>query len=73
MWRLLLFIVTVVVAAAAMAWVADKPGTLTLTWLGYEIETSIMIAGLAISVLTLILMLAWSFARYLLSRPAVWG
>ncbi|MHA1165319.1 MAG: heme biosynthesis protein HemY [Alphaproteobacteria bacterium] len=73
MWRLLLFIVTVVVAAAAMAWVADKPGTLTLTWLGYEIETSILIAGLAISVLTLILLLAWSFARYLLSRPAVWG
>ena len=73
MWRLLLFIVTVVVAAAAAAWVADKPGTLTLEWLGYEIETSILIAGLALSVLTLVLMLLWSFARYVLSRPAVWS
>ncbi len=73
MWRLLLFIVTIVVAAAAVAWVADKPGTLTLEWLGYEIETSILIAGLAISILTLILMLLWSFARYVFSRPAVWS
>ncbi|MHA1164621.1 MAG: heme biosynthesis protein HemY [Alphaproteobacteria bacterium] len=73
MWRLLLFIVTVVVAAATMAWVADKPGTLTVEWLGYEVETSILIAGLALSVLTLALMLLWSFARYMLSRPAVWS
>ena len=73
MWRVLLFIVTVVVAAAALAWVADKPGLITLEWLGYEIETSILVAGLALSVLTLILMLLWSLARYLLSRPEVWS
>lgn len=72
MWRLLVFVLTVAVAAAALGWVADKPGSLTLEWLGYQVETSILVAGFALGVLTLAIVLLWSLARYLLTRPAVW-
>jgi HemY protein len=73
MWRLLLFMIAVVAAAAGVAWVADKPGLLTLEWLGYEIETSILIAGLALAGLTLVMVALWSLVRYLLTRPAAWA
>ncbi len=71
MLRLTIFVVMVGVAAVALAWVADKPGTLTLEWLGYQIETSVFVAGLMLGGIILAAVALWSALRYLLTRPAV--
>ncbi len=70
MWRLTLFVLVTGVAAVGLAWVADKPGALTVEWLGYQLETSVFAAGLALAVALLSVLLMWSLLRYVLSRPA---
>ncbi len=71
MLRLILFVLVVGAAAVGLAWVADKPGTLSVEWLGYELETSVFIAGLMLGAMMLVILALWSALRYLLSRPAV--
>jgi HemY protein len=39
MIRLVLFLVSVAVIAAGFVWVADRPGDVAITWMGYRIET----------------------------------
>ena len=46
LWRFLLL----VLLAAGFAWLADRPGTLTIRWLGREIQMS-FIAGVVMAVL----------------------
>ncbi len=48
MIRILLFTLAVVAAAAGLAWFADRPGAITVEWLGYQVETTAFVATLAI-------------------------
>jgi len=70
MIRVLLFTLAVVAAAAGFAWFADRPGTVTIQWLGYQIETTAFAATLALGALVVLLILLWTLLRYLLTRPA---
>jgi len=70
MIRVLLFTLAVVAAAAGLAWLADRPGTVTIQWLGYQIETTAFVATLALGALVVLLMLLWTLLRYLFTRPA---
>jgi HemY protein len=70
MIRILLFTLGVVAAALGIAWLADRPGSITVEWLGYQIETSALVGILAVVALVVLLMLLWSLLRYVLSRPA---
>ncbi len=70
MVRVLLFVLIVVAAALGFAWLADRPGTITIEWLGYHIETSAFVGALAIIGLLTILMLIVALLRYLVTRPA---
>ncbi len=70
MIRVLFFILCVVAAALGLAWFADRPGTITVEWLGYQIETSAFVGALAIVALVVILILLWAVLRYLVTRPA---
>jgi HemY protein len=69
MIRIVLFLAAVTVIAAGFAWIADRPGEVAITWLGYRIETSVMVAAFAIAVLVLIFALLWSIMRILLRSP----
>ena len=60
----------VVAAAVGLAWFADRPGTVTIEWLGYQIETSALVGALAIAALVALLILLWAVLRYLFTRPA---
>ena len=65
LWRFLLL----VLLAAGFAWLADRPGTLTIRWLGREIEMSV-IAGLAAAVLAVVAVwFLWSLFRRLWASP----
>jgi HemY protein len=70
MIRILIFTLGVVAAAIGLAWLADRPGTVTVEWLGYQVETSAFVATLAVIGLVVLLMLIWALLRYLLTRPA---
>ena len=70
MIRILLFTLCVLAVAAGLAWFADRPGTVTVEWLGYQIETSAFVGALAIVAVVVLLILLWAALRYLLTRPA---
>ena len=46
MLRIVLFLVTAALLALGIAWFADRPGEVIINWLGYRIETSVLVAGL---------------------------
>src|SRR5581483_5689627 len=69
MIRVVTFLLAVAVLAAGFAWLADRPGEVAVTWLGYRLETSVLVTGLALIVLVIALMLAIAFVRGILRSP----
>lgn len=69
MIRIVLFLLSVSVIAAGFAWVADRPGEVAITWMGYRVETPVMVAAFAVAVLVLFIMLLWSVVRAILRAP----
>ena len=70
MIRVLVFVIGVIAAALSLAWLADRPGAITIEGLGYEIKTSAFVGALVLAALVTVLILAWALLRYLFSRPA---
>jgi HemY protein len=69
MIRVVLFLISLALIALGFAWLADRPGEVAVTWLGYRIETSVMVAGLAVGMLVLAILLLWSIIRGVLRSP----
>lgn len=69
MTRTILFLASVAVVAAGVAWIADRPGEVSITWMGYRIETSMMVGAFAVAVLVLIALFLWSIVRAILHSP----
>ncbi|WP_230530485.1 heme biosynthesis protein HemY [Microvirga roseola] len=70
MWRALLFIALLCIAAFGAVWLADRPGTVLITFGGYEIQTSVAVAAIAFAGLALLLALLWSAVSGLLRLPS---
>jgi HemY protein len=70
MIRILLFTLAVLAAAIGLAWFADRPGAITVEWLGYQIETTAVVGTLAVVALVGLLILLWALLSYLFTRPA---
>lgn len=70
MTRILFFILAVVAVALGLAWLADRPGTVTVEWLGYQIETSAFVAALGVIALVCLVILVVALLRYVWTRPA---
>src|SRR5665648_949539 len=70
MIRILLFVLLIVAAALSLAWLAARPGTVAIEWLGYQIETSAFVAALVMAVLVSLFILAFALLRYVWTRPA---
>lgn len=69
MIRVFIFLIGVLALGAGLAWLADRPGEMILTWQGYEIRTSAMAAMLALLAITAALMFMWSLYRFILDGP----
>ena len=69
MIRVAVFLVCVGVLALGIAWFADRPGEVAVTWLGYRIETSLMVALSALVAVVAAAIAAWSLLRFLLRSP----
>jgi HemY protein len=69
MVRVILFLALVALLALGAAWIADRPGDVTITWLGYRIETSLMVAAAVLVAVVGLALLIWSLLRTLLRSP----
>ena len=69
MIRLFVFVLLVLAAASGFAWLADRPGMLTILWQGQQIEMSLMVA-VSLFVITFIAVLfLWWLVRSLWTSP----
>lgn len=73
MTRLVLFLLGVVAVAAGLSWLADQPGTIMVSWPGYDMETSIFRAAVIAALLIGALIFLWSIARQVWQSPAAVG
>ena len=69
MYRIILFLALIALAAAGAAWIADQTGDVVLSSGGWRIETSLPVFALALGVIVVAAMLAWSILRGLWRTP----
>ncbi len=69
MIRILSFVIFVFLLAAGFAWLADRPGELSVTWQGMQYQVTLLVAVTAIVVLIALVMLAWWLIRTLYRSP----
>ena len=69
MYRIILFLVLIALAAAGAAWVADQSGDVALSWGGWRVHTSLPVFALALGATIVAAMLAWSILRGLWRTP----
>ncbi len=73
MLRLIGFLVAVALVAGGLAWLADRPGELSIDWQGYVIETSVFRAIVLLFALVVAALVIWSLVRNVWQSPAVVG
>jgi HemY protein len=73
MIRVLVYVALVFVAAAGFAWLAERPGNLLLTWQGYEIRTSLMVAAAAAAIVIAAIALLGAIVRAIVNTPGALG
>ncbi len=66
MVRILIFLFVIAVAALSLGILLEQPGSLSLTWFGYHIDTSPVVG---LSVVALCAIAIWSLVRFLFSIP----
>ena len=71
MIRLLTFLILLAAAAAGFAWVADRPGEVSVIWLGQQYETSVAVALLGILLAAIAFTIFWGFLRFVLRIPSL--
>jgi HemY protein len=69
MYRIILFLLLIALAAAGAAWVADQTGDVTFSWSGWRIETSLPVFALALGATIVAAILAWTILRGLWRMP----
>lgn len=73
MIRVALYLVAVGLLALGVAWFADRPGEVAVTWQGLRIETSVMVALVALLAVVAVSILLWSILRGILRSPRHWS
>lgn len=73
MIRVLLYIALLFAVAAGFAWLADRPGEISLVWQGYEIHTSLMVAAIALAFLFVAIAFLLFLLLTVLRAPSILG
>ena len=71
MIRVVAFLVIAGLAAMAAVWLADRPGEIAITWLGYRADTSVSMAVAALAVVAVLAVVLWSLLRFVLRSPVL--
>jgi HemY protein len=73
MIRVILFLVLVGLIALGFAWLADRPGSVAITWLGWRIDTSLTVLAAAVALISATAIVGWSLLRLVLRSPRIIG
>jgi HemY protein len=71
MVRLLLFLVLLALAATGLAWLAENPGDVALTFHGVEYDVSLMVAIAIVVGLAIAITIAWGVIRFVFRLPSL--
>ncbi len=69
MIRVAIFLVVLGLIALGVHWVAERPGTVSVTWLGWRIETSLLVMKAALLLVIAAAIFAWSLLVMLWRAP----
>jgi HemY protein len=69
MIRVVLFLISVGLLALGVSWFADRPGQISIVWIGYRIETSVLVVLFALIVLAIAVIIAWSLFLAIVRSP----
>jgi HemY protein len=69
MYRVILFLVLIALAAAGAAWVADQTGDVMLSWRGWRVQMTLPVFALGLGVAIVAGMLGWTVLRALWRLP----
>jgi HemY protein len=69
MIRVIIFLALVALLALGAAWLAERPGEIAIIWQGRIIETSLMVAMVALTIVVTLAVLLWSMVRTVLHAP----
>src|SRR5271167_3441076 len=69
MIRVVIYLLIVAAVAAGEAWLADQPGSVTITWLGYETNIPVWVAANALLAAIIVGMVILSILRALWRSP----
>ncbi|MEM8701688.1 MAG: heme biosynthesis HemY N-terminal domain-containing protein [Pseudomonadota bacterium] len=73
MIRVLLFFLLLFGLAAGFAWMADLPGTISISWNGYVWEQPPVVVALVAGIALIVLLIAISIIRAILQSPQIAG
>ncbi len=69
MIRLLLLLLLMAAVALGATWVADRPGSVDVEWLGWRLETTTFFLLIAFAVLSVALAVVWGVIAWLFDAP----
>ncbi len=69
MIRIVFFLIVVGALSLGIAWLADRPGDVVITWQGLRIQTSLLVLGAAILVLMALIGFVWMVVRAVVRSP----
>lgn len=73
MVRLVIYLLSILLIASGLGWLADRPGTLQIAWQGYDIETSVFRAVVLLAAAVAAAIFLWSMFRAIWNSPAALG
>jgi HemY protein len=69
MWKIIIRIAVIALVAAGFVWLADRPGSVNIDWLGYAIEIPIFVALLGLLLAVGLIMILFAIARRVFAAP----
>lgn len=73
MIRLVTYLLGLALVASGLAWLADRPGSVLITWQGYEYNESVFKTVVILTAIFATLIFLWSLLRAIWNSPAVFG
>jgi HemY protein len=67
--RVIFFLTVIAALALGGAWIADRPGEVAINWLGWRIETSVLVAMAAVAAMMALTIMVWSLLRLVVRSP----
>ena len=70
MIRFLIFLAALAAFAFGLTWVMEKPGTVHVDWLGYNVDMPVLVGLAGVLVLAIAIGILWSLFRFIFQLPS---